>query len=500
MSRPVIWCVGRGADASARSQERIASAFGVDLCALDAATFGQRIDTVADAARPRVILAGLPDSADSAAAVARGVDRLRERDAVALIVAAATGADGLDEASLQACRRELLPRATLLALNPQDAGRLVGRHAGGPETPKAQAPALPALARELLREGPSAIAITRGADPAPHGLALDWIATPQACGWLALPPVAATRPDGQARGFAIAAAGALARGFVAADALVLAKMATTHTLRRGLADDDDIAAPDAGAGFVTDPSVLPWMSWGEAPDFPARDAGARPARRSLGLYAIVDSAERIRQVLDAGVRTLQLRIKGEATPAVREAVRRAIADCDAAGAELFVNDHGSLAIELGARGVHLGQEDLLALDDAQRKAFADRGVALGISSHSLWELCRARSLAPRYIACGPVWPTLTKVMPWRAQGLDNLAWWVAMAGTPVVAIGGILSAAQFTQAAACGADGVCAVRVLGDDPHATVPALQCALDQGRASSPPAPGWPHPSLDPQAPPD
>jgi hydroxymethylpyrimidine kinase / phosphomethylpyrimidine kinase / thiamine-phosphate diphosphorylase len=93
---------------------------------------------------------------------------------------------------------------------------------------------------------------------------------------------------------------------------------------------------------------------------------------------------------------------------------------------------------------------------------------LGISSHSLWELARARSLAPAYIACGPVWPTLTKVMPWRPQGLDNLAWWCTMAGAPVVAIGGILSAEQITQAARCGASGVCAVRVLGDDPERIV--------------------------------
>ena len=46
----------------------------------------------------------------------------------------------------------------------------------------------------------------------------------------------------------------------------------------------------------------------------------------------------------------------------------------------------------------------------------------------------ARTLSPRYIACGPVWPTLTKAMPWIAQGLDNLAWWCRMAGVPVVAI------------------------------------------------------------------
>ena len=152
-------------------------------------------------------------------------------------------------------------------------------------------------------------------------------------------------------------------------------------------------------------------------------------------------------------------------------------------------------MELCAAGLHLGQEDLLTLTDTQRSNLCNSSVALGISSHSLWELARARSLAPAYIACGPVWPTRTKVMPWQAQGLDNLAWWCAMAGAPVVAIGGILSANQMTQAAQCGASGVCAVRVLGDDPNSTVPLLQQALANGKQSTGriAAPVWPRPSL-------
>ena len=169
--------------------------------------------------------------------------------------------------------------------------------------------------------------------------------------------------------------------------------------------------------------------------------------------------------------------------------------CRAAGASCFVNDHWERAAESGATGVHLGQEDLLALGEDGRLRLQASGLALGVSSHSLWELARARSLALRYVACGPVWPTLTKLMPWRPQGLDNLAWWCVMAGRPVVAIGGILSARQVEAAARCGADGVCAVRVLGDDPAQTVPALQRAMQTGqRGPRTAVPALPHPSLD------
>ena len=166
------------------------------------------------------------------------------------------------------------------------------------------------------------------------------------------------------------------------------------------------------------------------------------------------------------------------------------------GAELFVNDHWRLAQELGAAGVHLGQEDLLALGEPGRARLRASGLALGISSHSLWELARARSLSPAYVACGPVWPTLTKAMPWRPQGLGNLAWWCAMAGTPVVAIGGILDHAQISAAASAGADGICVVRMLGENPAATVPAMLAALAGHWPTAPRAGAavpWPHASL-------
>ena len=43
-----------------------------------------------------------------------------------------------------------------------------------------------------------------------------------------------------------------------------------------------------------------------------------------------------------------------------------------------------------------------------------------------------------------------------------------MAGMPVVAIGGILTVERLGDAARCGVDGVCVVRMPGDDPQATV--------------------------------
>ncbi|MCG2591559.1 thiamine phosphate synthase [Ramlibacter sp. XY19] len=322
------------------------------------------------------------------------------------------------------------------------------------------AASVPAQARKLRaeRDGDVCVAGVVQAD----GRIMDWLETEHASGWLWTLGLV-----GSEETFAAATESAMVQGYVAADAAILARW--------------------NGAG------PLPLLSWGELPPASARTAARQ---EPLGLYAIVDSAARMRQVLAAGVRTVQLRMKApESQAQLREEMQQCIADCAAAGAELFVNDHWQLAHELGARGVHLGQSDLLALGDEGRAQVLATGMALGVSSHALWELCRARALAPRYIACGPVWPTTTKDMPWLPQGPDNLAWWCAHAGAPVTAIGGILAAGQVQEAARSGADGVCIVRGLGDDPRAVVPGLQAALEAGwaRRNELRAPQWPHPSL-------
>lgn len=508
---PVVWSIA-GSDsaggAGLSADQRAADAFGVHLCPVVAAVTAQhsravthvepvseglleaQLEALAEDMPPHVVKTGLLGSTRHVRSVARWIDRLREGAAVALVVdpvlAASTGRGFADAATLAAYREELLPRASLITPNRREAALLLGER-------REEAEDIPALARRLRARGAQAVAITGGDSAAHEGLVLDWIDTPQAAGWLAAPRIATPHQHGTGCTFASSAAAALGLGFVAADAAVLAKMATLHALRRAHAAGRGAGPVRAGEGFATDASLLPLLSWGEAPVFaPA----ATPAARALGLYAVVDDAERLRRVLDAGVRCVQLRIKTEAeSAALEQAVRESVAACRAVGAELFVNDHWRLAQRLGAPGTHLGQEDLLALGEDGRAALQASGLALGISSHSLWELARATALAPRYIACGPVWPTLTKAMPWRPQGLDNLAWWCAVAGRSVAAIGGILSADRCEAAARCGADAVCAVRVLGDDPTRTVPDLLRAVAAGRAQAGGArvPALPHPSL-------
>jgi thiamine-phosphate pyrophosphorylase len=157
--------------------------------------------------------------------------------------------------------------------------------------------------------------------------------------------------------------------------------------------------------------------------------------RLAPVYPIVDSAAWIRRLLPAGARLVQLRIKDRSVEELRGEIRESRDVCRRAGAQLVVNDHWQLALEEGCDFVHMGQGDLDAADvPALRRA----NVRLGISTHDDAELARALALGPDYVALGPIYPTLLKVMAFGPQGLERIGEWKRRIGTiPLVAIGGI---------------------------------------------------------------
>lgn len=520
---PLIWSIAgtdSGGGAGLAADQRAADALGVHCCTVVAGITAQsttevthieatppavlqaQLDTLAADMPPRVIKTGLLGSAANVRVLAAFIDRLRQQQPLALVVdpvlRASTGA-ALADAELRAAYRDLLlPRASVITPNQAEAVALLGDNA--PD-------GIPAQARALRALGCAAVVIT-GGDAAlierHDSLSLDWLETPQASGWLSLPRERTPHNHGTGCTFASALASALALGWVVVDAAVLAKMAATFALRHARAVGRGVGPVIARAGFATEPSLLPQLSLDEQP--PALWC-TRMRGRDPGVYAIVDSAARAEAVLRERptVDTVQLRLKrppqlDEAAwqAQLQEAITRSQRAADAAGVLLVINDHWRTALQAGARALHLGQEDLLALtprDHAQLAAARAQGVQLGISSHSLWELCRAASLQPDLIACGPVWATTTKDMPWRPQGLDNLAWWAHMAPAPVVGIGGILEPAQLQAVAEAGAAGGCVVRGLGEEPARTLPAWRAAWHAGQAS--PArqnvPERPHPTL-------
>lgn len=523
---PIIWSIAgtdSGGGAGLAADQRAADALGVHCCTVVAGITAQsttevthieatppavlqaQLDTLAIDMPPRVIKTGLLGSVENVRVLATFIDRLRQQQPLALVVdpvlRASTGA-ALADAELRAAYRDLLlPRATVITPNQAEAVALLEElEGGGP-------PDIPAQARALRALGCEAVVIT-GGDAAllerHEGLSLDWLDTPQASGWLSLPRENTPHNHGTGCTFASALAAALALGWVVADAAVLAKMAATFALRHARAVGRGIGPVIARPGFATEPSLLPQLSLdAQAPTH----WHTRARGRTPGVYAIVESAERVEAVLRASptVDTVQLRMKRPTglddaawQIALGEAIARSQRTADAAGVLLVINDHCHAALTAGARALHLGQDDLLALtppDRTRLDAARAQGLQLGISSHSLWELCRAAGQQPDLIACGPVWPTTTKDMPWKPQGLDNLAWWAHMSPAPVVGIGGVLAPDQLRAVAATGAAGGCVVRGLGNDPSLTLPTWRQAWRDGLGQSRPAQvsTLPHPTL-------
>lgn len=160
-----------------------------------------------------------------------------------------------------------------------------------------------------------------------------------------------------------------------------------------------------------------------------------PTEQRLGLYPVVDSVEWVERLLSLGVTTIQLRIKDKHPNDVEHDIVQAILLGQQHHARVFINDYWQLAIKHQAYGVHLGQEDL---DIADLDSIKQAGLRLGISTHDAIELDRAKNLRPSYIALGHIFPTTTKEMPSKPQGLEALRLQVKQTPNfPTVAIGGI---------------------------------------------------------------
>jgi hydroxymethylpyrimidine kinase/phosphomethylpyrimidine kinase/thiamine-phosphate diphosphorylase len=497
-ARPIVWSIAgsdSGGGAGVQADLRALDAFGVHGCTAVAALTAQnsvRVEAIEPVSQrmldaqlaalaadmpPAAIKTGMLGSVGNLEVVVRWVDKLRaSQPSLALVVdpvlRATTGAQFADGALLRAYREQLVPRATLITPNRNEAAALLGLPALGGSREVEQA------ARALRDAGAGAVAITGG--DADEAFAADFIDAPWASGWLRMPRIATTHHHGSGCVFAAGAAAALALGFVEVESVVLAKMATAEALRGSYPAGRGAGPVRPSRDFASRMANLP-----EFVDDPQRMharfaplADARP-----GLYAIVDSAAWVERVLAGGVKIVQLRIKDAAHPRLRDEVRRAVAASERAGAQLFVNDHWRLAIEAHAFGVHLGQEDL---GSADTDAIARAGLRLGLSTHSFWEVCRAWALRPSYIACGPVHPTYAKEMPWIPQGNGNLAYWSQLLPVPVVAIGG-MDVARLVQARECGAASVAVMSGItaAHDPQLAMRRLREAWEQ-EGSGPVAP--------------
>ena len=295
----------------------------------------------------------------------------------------------------------------------------------------------------------------------------------------ALAPLAATRTGDVDLPTPEASARIAARmlGFIESDAAVIARAWQARAQRSGRGALTEARIEE---GADVDPLDLSWpddpVDFG-IPPWPREDAFA-PCPQDLGLYVVAPDAQWIARLAQWGVPTVQLRYKpatGTETISreVQAQVREAVRAVEGTATRLFVNDHWRIALEEGAYGVHLGQEDLSTLSGAELERIRQAHLRLGLSTHGYAEMLRADAVGPSYLAMGAVYPTTLKAMPTAPQGPHRLAAYVRlMRGRPLVAIGGI-DETRLDEAGRSGVGSVAVVRaVIGaPDPEAAARSL-----------------------------
>ena len=161
------------------------------------------------------------------------------------------------------------------------------------------------------------------------------------------------------------------------------------------------------------------------------------------LYAILDlgyvspenAAATAKLLLAGGADLLQLRAKHHDIETIRHVAESVMPVCNAAGCPFILNDFPELAAELGADGVHIGQDDG-ALSRA--RAIMGPGKIIGRSTHSLDQARAALAEGFDYIGFGPLFPTPTKLGR-PGIGLGDIAAMEREVGCkiPAFCIGGI---------------------------------------------------------------
>jgi thiamine-phosphate pyrophosphorylase len=168
------------------------------------------------------------------------------------------------------------------------------------------------------------------------------------------------------------------------------------------------------------------------------------------LYAILDlgyvsgenAAKATSDLLDGGADLLQLRAKNQDLATIRRVAEKLLPLCRAAGVPFILTDFPALAAELGADGVHIGQDDGTLAD--ARSLFQSTihnpqsTILFGRSTHSLDQARAALAEGFDYIGFGPLFPTPTKAGR-PAIGLQDIATMERDVGKhiPAFCIGGI---------------------------------------------------------------
>ena len=190
--------------------------------------------------------------------------------------------------------------------------------------------------------------------------------------------------------------------------------------------------------------------------------------KNLLLYAVggSDGTEKnkfftdLESALKGGITCFQLREKHLSFDEFLTEANEVKKLCAKYSVPLIINDNIEIALQSGADGIHVGQDDM---NIAEARKIAGERLVIGVSAHNVEEALLAEKNGADYLGSGAVFGSQTKsnVRTLPFETLRNICSSVKI---PVVAIGGI-NKENITRLAGSGIDGV-----------ALVSAIFCAND------------------------
>lgn len=186
-------------------------------------------------------------------------------------------------------------------------------------------------------------------------------------------------------------------------------------------------------------------------------------KKMMLLYAVTDRAwvgkqslyEQVESALKGGATCVQLREKELDEEAFLKEAIEISALCKQYGVPFFINDNVEIAVKCHADGIHVGQEDMEAIQVRQR---VGKDMIIGVSVHSLEEALEAVRNGADCLGVGAMFSTSTKtdvnILP-----KETLRAICDAVDIPVVAIGGI-GKTNISRLAGTGVDGVALVSAI----------------------------------------
>ncbi|WP_153464986.1 thiamine phosphate synthase [Sediminibacillus terrae] len=205
-------------------------------------------------------------------------------------------------------------------------------------------------------------------------------------------------------------------------------------------------------------------------------------RQSLQVYFIMGSNNCtgnplavLEQALAGGITMFQFREKGRGakTGIDKQLLALQMKElCHRHHVPFIVNDDVDLAIDVGADGIHVGQEDE-PIDSVRRRCPGH--FIVGVSATNVREAHEADSAGADYIGAGPVFATATKHDAKAPIGIEGLSRIRRLIGnTPLVAIGGIHEK-NAEEVIMAGADGISVISAISRAENSLTAAQQLKL-------------------------